>query len=433
MAQKFILLDQSSSSTVLQASSYEVQLAEPILLQPGSQVTISDAYVDTGLPAQGGFDIAQDIEVRMRFGYSMHLFDPTTRTTHPHYELCFLQGIDSALYTRVLEFTIPAGTYSPQALAELITTSVVTIPKDFVGVQDENTNAEWYPSTNFRVGNAVFFPSANDEGYAMSMSSGDNTAILQIPLTAENQQSFNFGTNQFAIEFSPDGSGKYAFTFLHRPCLSATTNQPCVLLRRSASNHFYVVSYVSNLLLYNLEPASFWQDMLGFDLNHMCLANRLDVNQNFTLDALLACSTRAYVGVDAFNLTKSPDWNTCVAQSNWPAAGGDPVTILAPQVQYVSAARPPAFNSVGYYLIDLQMLPASSNTIGSETLNATALVNKTFTSEDGFSFYVSSLVQVITSPILVASARVTILNATTREPSTGLGTRNSIIVKLNVT
>jgi len=77
------------------------------------------------------------------------------------------------------------------------------------------------------------------------------------------------------------------------------------------------------------------------------------------------------------------------------------------------------------------MLPARSNTLSEgQTLNASALVNKTFTSEEGFAFNVSSIVQVLSAPCLISSARVTILNASTRLPASGLGGRNSIIVKL---
>lgn len=428
--QKFILLDQGSATLLNTTASYEVQLAEPILLPAQAAVTISDCYIDSGLPAQGGFDIGSDIPVTMTFGYSSRLFDPTTRTPNPHMELCFLQSADT-LFTKSLQFTIPAGTYSPEGLAEFITRAVVTMPVQFTGVQDTVNNLWWYPGIDNPRGNAIWFPTDPLAGEIFSMASTDNTKMLQQPATSENNGPFNMGTNQFAISYSPDGSGRYAFTFLHRPCLSASNGQPCVFLQKSPSNHYYIIPSVSNLILYNLEPKSLWQDMLGFDLQTMCITNMLDSDGNFTLEAYTACTTMAYLGVDAFNLTKSPNWNTCVAEVNWPADPDHPETILAPQVKYVQASKPPAFNSVGYYLIDLQMLPIQQNTMATnQTLNAQSLVNKTFTSEEGFAFYTSSLVQTLSTPLLVSSARVTILNASTRQPATGLGSRNSVIVKV---
>lgn len=433
--EQFIVLDQLNSTYQSDnCAIYEVQLANPTVLPALSQVTISDAYIDTGLPSQGGFDIGQDIDVTMHFAYSMRLFDATTHTLNPHMELCFLHGAHT-LKVKTKSFTIPAGTYSPEGLAKFITDSTVRISRQFHGVQDLD-NFTWYQGGRLspHKGDAIFFPTDPMAGDVLSKSSGDNAQMLANPPISENPYApgLNMGTNQFALEYNPDGTGRYSFTFLHRPCLS-DTGQPCIFLQKDAGGYFFAITSVSNLILYNLEPASLWSDMLGFDLNQMCLINRLDGNANFNLESYLACTTRAYVGVDAYNLSSTsvpPGLNSCVSETNWPHDADHPVTILTPQVEYVTASRPPAFNSIGYYLIDLQLCPPSSNTLADqENLNASALVNKTFTSEEGFAFSVSSIVQTLTTPLLISSAKVTILNATTRLPATGLGSRNSIIIK----
>ena len=433
MAETFILLDQQNGAVTTSPGTYQVAFSEPLLLKQGAQLQVSDAYVDARQVAQGAFEFPADLQITIELAYSMYNFTVSDAPTWAT-ELAFLckahtASNPNALHTRQLHITIPAGVYSAVDLAQLITREASKIPDIFYGADFDFPRQEsWYkPPLFFQIPAAA--PDVEPNAHYASQ---DQAAIIG-PL-GDVMSGADVGTTQFALEFT---GTRFSFTGLHRPCLnnSAAGPEPCVYLRpyttiTGGPVHFNLIPYVSAVHLYDLRPASFWES-LGFTLSQCTIKPNLTEDANMSLQTFLRTTTRGFAGIDALPLSRGPNWNDMTGQANWPTAGGNCETILTTQVQTVDAAFPPQYDSDGFFLLDVRLLPARANTItSSASLNTSALVSRVLTSQEGYAFSVSSIQQLCTSDCLVGGAQVTILSAATRQPYTGLGVRNSVILKL---
>lgn len=434
----FILLDQQNGGLTTNPGSFEVAFSEPILIKPGAQVLCSDAYIDARQSSQGAFEFPSPLNLTITLAYSMYDFSDAGAASAGT-QLRFLCVTPNAinpnrLFTLDLQINIPAGVYSAADLAELITREATKMPDNFYG---GDFNATYSFDTQLWYKSPLFFeiPDA-DPDVEPNVHRGGFDPTAMVDSVGNLMSETDAGTTQFALSFT---GSRFSFTALHRPCFTGANAAPCVFLKiyqpfkatpPPAAKSYNIIPYVSAVHLYDLQPAGFWQS-LGFNLNAMTIKPNLDANANINLETFLNTTTRGFVGIDALPLSIAPDWNKIDARANWPT--GNPVAILTTQTTSVDASFPPQYDSDGFFLLDVQLLPARANTITTgSSLNTSALVSRVLTSNEGYAFNVSAIALSNTSeqPILVSGAKVNILSASTRQPYTGLGSRNSVILKL---
>ncbi len=438
----FILLDQQNGGLTTGSGSFQVAFAESVLLEPNAQLIVSDAYIDARQSGQGAFEFPDPFTITITLAYSMYDFsvsNPPDFATSLRI-LCQAESspTPNALYTQDLNITIPAGVYSATDLAEFITRQATKLPDQFYGgdvtVADSGLLENLYKPP-------LFFPvpsaSPTSEPNAHRAGTYPGTMIDPVPFSGLMSDT-DTGTTQFSLSFT---GSRFSFTNLHRPCITEPGAQPCVYLKAfepfdpSPPPHptaFLTIPYVSAVHLYDLQPQSFWQS-LGFNTNAVTIRPNLTDTGNLTLQTFFATTTRGFIGIDALPLSKGPNYNNIISKANWPRPTDPPVAILTQQVSTVDASFPPQYDSDGFFLLDVQLLPARANTVTSGAcLNTCALVSRVLTSTEGYAFNVSSIALTNTSdqPLLISGAKVTVLNASSRQPYSGLGVRNSVILKM---
>lgn len=427
MTERYVLLDQQNGGLLVGQGTYQCMFSEPMTLPPKSQVVVDSAFIDARVSGQGAFEIVEDLLLEIDLAYSMYDFLPAN-ATHIKQMSILMSGNNIARQT--LQITIPAGVYGPTDLAAFISREAQRLSDDYQyeAAIPTATQQTWYKPPLFQ----SIGVSANPTFHS---TSGDaNAMISNNPNSLEN---VDYGTTQFALEW--DGS-IFSFTALHRPCFSGT-GAPCAFLRRvdrlGGISIFEIVPYVSCVHLFDLRPANFWTS-LGFDLSKVTISPNTFVDntglEQMSLETMLNTTTRAFVGISSLPLTTNADPNEVRPEHNWPNGDTYDTEILTNQVVTVDASGPPVFSTDGYFLLDVQLLPAASNMITSSltSLNAMALVSRVITSDEGFAFNVSSLTLIndSTEQLVVGSANVTILSASTLQPFSGLGIRNSVILKV---
>lgn len=439
--ERFILINQQEDAVVEQPGTFSVAFSEPFVINPGGEVTLSSAVLDTGQNSQGVFLFPDDLDLTLSLSYSAYDFNDPSPS---QYALFFsvIAGTTTPAYEDVT-ITIPAGSYSGTDLAELITRLLTDLPEWYQRMDTSDArNVYWSKLPIFFNSDLIaadmvncFVSNADQFVNADYLIRGDISGHLSDTM---------IGTSQMALQF--DGS-KFAWTALHRPC-RADNGDVCCFIRNfqpAGSPTYNIVPFVSAINLYDLKPASFWQDTLGFNLAEMTIKPNLveTINtfpvagMNISFETFQKTTTRGFIGISALTLadgnTPAGKYNSVTPDVNLPAAG-HVTAVLTNDIVAITATNFPQYTSSGFFLVDIQLLPAKPNciTTGQSSLNASATISRVLTSTDGFSFNVDAITQVNTStqPLVVSGARVRILNATTQQVYTDLGPRNSFMLKI---
>lgn len=239
------------------------------------------------------------------------------------------------------------------------------------------------------------------------------------------------GCSQFQLEYGYNNNSLFQFSYLHTPFYSG--GQEAIQLYACGYRYNNIFAYINTLtgiFFTKLEPASFWQDTLGFDLSKLIVTD----------SPTQVLSAPLQVGV---NITGNlVTYDALFDKSNAPRmydADNDHekaqvVDAVSTQSQAIVAGKPQQVNSSSFYLIELGGL-SDINMVNDTDLFRTicAIGSKEYNSQgiisiypDGSAFYTNNSPE----PLYLSSFRVRILDSITKQPTTTLGSKNSIFVEL---
>jgi hypothetical protein len=238
------------------------------------------------------------------------------------------------------------------------------------------------------------------------------------------------GASQFQLEYNNNQNALFQFTYLHTPYYS--NGDEAIMLQTCGykfNNIFRYMNTLTGVFFTKLEPASFWEGTLGFDLDTVVVTE----SPEYVLSAPLQVGvniTGNLVSYDAlFDKTNAPRM--------YPADDDRKALIVnavSTQTQPIVATKPQQAQSSSFYLIELGGL-SDINMINDTDLFRTicAIGSKEYNSQgiisiypDGSAFYTNNGFE----PIYLSSLRVRILDSITKQPTSSLGGKNSVFIQL---
>ena len=231
------------------------------------------------------------------------------------------------------------------------------------------------------------------------------------------------GTNQFSIEYNVNGSGKFQITAMHMsPYASDTDSDPCIaFLTTEGLAELFIEDTRSGIFFTGLSPPSFFQDILGFDLESILVKD----GTNGALSSSLIRSkniTSNYVGLDSII-------GSTRALATIPAnAYFYKTTITNPIIAPITYNSP----DCGYLLVEIQAIPSNYDTDDRTMSGIVQIASSNWDSSGFVTVYAdSSVVFVNTANELmsIGSINVRLLDPITKKPATLLGDKSTIFLE----
>ena len=255
----------------------------------------------------------------------------------------------------------------------------------------------------------------------------------------DDRKTYMMGASQFQLEYNYNNNSLFQFTYLHTPYYEGGNEAIDFWFSGYPFNNIFAfTNTVTGVFMNRLEPRDFWTNLLGFKYNDLVITN--NPLNNF-LTAPLRCGTNItgnFISNDAlFSKTLTPQ-----QQAPGTSGGGEAgayrsleVKTASNQTTAIVAIKTQGVTTSPFYLIEIGGL-SDVNMINDTNLFRTicAFGSKEYSNAgiisiypDGTSFYTNNGI----SDVILSSFRVRILDSISKQPSTNLGTRNTILLQLD--
>jgi hypothetical protein len=233
------------------------------------------------------------------------------------------------------------------------------------------------------------------------------------------------GTNQFALEYNINGSGKFQFTIMHTPPYPSDTDDDMSIrcLQYSTDPDLYFEDTRTGIFFTNLEPASFWNGILGFDLDTLIVVDGPEDSYKLSTPLQRGVNiTSMYLGLDSIIGSTRQMATVPAAPYYYKTTITNP--IISP-LTYQS-------QDAGYMLIEVSAIPTSYS---GEVKPLSGVVQIASTNWDSTGYITvyndSSLIftNTGTTPILMGSFRIRILSPLNYMPVNLLGPKSTIFLE----
>jgi hypothetical protein len=240
------------------------------------------------------------------------------------------------------------------------------------------------------------------------------------------------GATQMALEYNNNNNGLFQFTYLHTPFYHAG-NESIAIYGSARSNYFDSITSQSGVFFTQMEPRSFWEDILGFDVDAMTMVYDPsltgETNRNFTQPLKAGVNiTSNFLGNDI--LINKADFDNFF-----------PMRQLQRNVYYnestqtrpIKALKQIGIQSSNFYLVEiggLDLINMENDTqyfrticaVGSKEYSNLGVISLY---SNGMPFYTNN-----GDDFVLTNLRVRILDSLTKQPSTTLGEKNSIFIEV---
>jgi hypothetical protein len=232
------------------------------------------------------------------------------------------------------------------------------------------------------------------------------------------------GASQIDLQFDFNQSGRFSWEYLHTSWHDKDGNNSTAVAIYGVDGTFFQYQNVySGIFFTDLQPASFWQGTLGFDLSKILLT---DNTQTHILNKVLYFGeniTGDFIGFDdIYDKTKTAqaiEGNINILTSQTFDIIGDKLSniVISPFfiIQLIGLGNPNYATDDKTYQTIAHIGSKEYDNNGSITLFG-----------DGTNFYTNSGEQKI-----ISSLNVRILDGTTKQPTQILGQNNSIFIQIN--
>lgn len=231
------------------------------------------------------------------------------------------------------------------------------------------------------------------------------------------------GTNQFSIEYDVNGSGKFQISTMHlSPYASDTDADPCInFITTEGEAELFIEDVRSGIFFTDLEPKSFWQDILGFDLNTLIVVD----GDNGALKTPLQRGvniTSNYVGLDSIIGATRALATIPVGVYNYKTTLSN--SIIAP----ISYNSPDS----GYLLIEIKAIPTQYDSDDRTMSGIVQIASNNWDSSGFVTVYSDSSIIFVNNsnqPMSIGSINIRILDPATKQPHTLLGDKSTIFLE----
>lgn len=231
------------------------------------------------------------------------------------------------------------------------------------------------------------------------------------------------GTNQFSIEYDVNASGKFQISTMHlSPYPSDTDADPCInFIQTEELAELFIEDTRSGIFFTDLSPPTFWQDILGFDLNSLlvvdgplgALQTPLERGKNITsnfvgLDALIG-ATRALATIPVGTYSYK-------------------TTLTNPIIAPVSYNSPDS----GYLLVEIKAIPTQYDADDRTCSGIVQIASNNWDSSGFVTVYSDSSIVFnnnSTEQMSIGSINIRILDPVTKQPHTLLGDKSTIFLE----
>ena len=344
------------------------------------------------------------------------------------------------LFVQTAGTVVPPGRYDRETLAQIITegfTEVgLTTEKQLSGdpVFGANTTLQR------RVDSAKMNGTLQRKMPDISDASASDFRVVCTSLnsyTYDTNQPITIGAREFAIEYGKVGE-TYQITKMHQSVNSGLEGekqqeQIATFFTPAGGGQPFQYNEVltaTGIFIHDMNPQSFWRDQLGLydktvvptitDPSGTIYVNRHDIQDRFT-------SETAQIQAFSIENQRGTPAPTSTVYFN---------TTSLPTKSIIGDAPKTNEGTGTYYLIEITGLnTAQSNFINNETNRGfiSAIVSKQYDNNDSVTAFQDSAIPYVHRgvPVKIASARVRILDPTTKEVVTTLGDQNSIFLQIN--
>jgi len=405
-------------------SNWENQFSS-ITLEEGDEVSVKQVFIDTTNGNSSNIVLAEDVTIDAYFMYYRQNQNEADITFSPGWYATFLPCIAMGGTAPVLieegyhTFTIPKGTYTPQGIAEYISTRfslvdpplgepspLVSIANDFLkGTDGTGNNIRFYPFnlTTGAIDDSQYFYPTRSEWY---------------------------GASQVALSYNSDQNGIFQFDYLHTPFYNTTGDESVGLYKIQSSAHpktgeFIGVTRAGGVFIRDLQPRSFWEGVLGFDVDSIKTTNT-DFTLNFPAGKTFNdLTTNAVFSLDDVLNNAGGDPNLCPIAEFFKKSTAT-VPIKAP-LSYT-----PLTDSA-YFLIECSMNYNMKYQYDTANLsNINAIVSRQYDTNNYITGFGECSINYVHhgEPVLLSSTRIRILDPVNKQEATSLGEKSSIFLEV---
>ena len=471
------------------SSDFVSKLSKPITLNEGDVIQVRNSFLDTRLLSNQFINFDTDQNIIISFYYYTIFTGMSQVTQTENGSTITSETIDEAdclpyvvkdwdnnpIYSSI-SFTIPAGVYSCDNLATLISRNLqqvneipnLNIRDSAMGIPIGNNKLLETPLLN----TILTFEGNHDYSYQAMANPLDVSNIQCVPLVQNASliamgstgyrraqvcgyypgSGFNdingglIGAKEFSVQFNNENSGKFEFTYMHSPIVSGTNGDEVICIRQCVPTtepdqgfvHFNFFCSLGGIIFRGLEPVSFWQQ-LGFDVNSITF-NADSINEGLTYQQFLNSTTRNYMAYQqifantAFTIKDNDDKNetSIVLMADQKFDKPYNTWFTSDKTYPLLAVDPPisSSSSGGHYLLEIKEYD-SEYINNDKEYRIKGIIPTYYLSQDSFATSYEDTLSYVHKgePLQLTSLSIRILNPITKSAAE-LGDNNTIYLQV---
>jgi len=505
---KNIILESNCASSTVKNNSnsqWETNFNQDYQIEQGDYIMLKNVFINENQLQVGNITIDRDITLNFEFGYyvinGFQFYQNLNFDTHvqPNYRYYLLPNFtpdrptdtdmgdlvpfsvysdfkpyvlhseNAGVYELIkntISLDILAGVYSPNQIANYITSKLSTIPA--TNILQQNNSPNFFTGTNLMVNmmeapyvNCYFLPSYNfvtnmttlNKFQLREPTDPDQNAVTKTSVPVSLSPTYYLGTSQFSLDYNAENQ-TFQFSYFHTPLQDPVSGSIGIGIGRYYSfvtpdqfiSPLHVQTKQCGIFFTDLNSVykgtttktTFWQD-LGFNLNDLIV----DVSSGIDTDVILQKTTDTQLGINAIFGARSYNSSNLITQtSNYSNGAVSDYDLFVSEPLYVTntnnlpivGRNTYTSNTSGYYFINCELGGIGSViNDGNDNRNEIfGIISKYFTSNDFVNAYSdSSIVYVHNSskPALLSSVKISILD-NNKNLLTSLKPNSSIFLQL---
>lgn len=438
-------------------SDWRNTIANPLTVHQGDVLQIKNVFIDTNANASDNIVIPADIPLELKIGYYMvNSHTPSTdngkkyeHSASVDFETYIARNADAtqSIFTPVLNtwtYTLKKGTYTASEIA-MVLTKAMTELKFNHNVPDSNesmnTNNPFLINT-FNGSDDIHFykPSTTRAIY-----DAGNAPYFWFDVSLEGYARYWLGSQITALIWNKEGSGRFEI-IAHTPVIYE--GQEVVNIHRNEANTRYNMFNRRMGVYFNeMEPASFWQDILGFTDDMLVKftthadSHKYDLVDTNDLTKLGEKTTGGMISLTNCFLNPGvvgDDKDKILASiaSNWDLSdpsGKDNYTQTNGATYSISASKTydPQVDGA-YYLVSISNFNNKYSEDTQTRTDISAVVSRQYNTNNYITAYQQSGIdwENTGQPFLLSDVRISILDPKTKMPVEDLGSSSAVFLQL---
>ena len=416
-------------------AKWENVFQNPVEVGTGDVLELHTAILDTSNYNSSFIEIENDVDLDLEFGYYIINYTDTLRAMMNKDDQQISFEVDYEAYiargnapmatglsdhiTGTFTKTLKAGVYSPLLLAEELTRLMSEIPLEWPlpeSVEKSNPFMLW-----------------DDESYFYVRDDVDVNSTTQNYILLEGTESQDYGwmvgASQVGVVFNKNANAKFEIEYLHTPFMY--DNKPSISIKGLTVDGDFsrrICNAWAGVFFTKLEPKSFWEDILGFDVDSILYS--FDDNKKLShriIDEQGTKTTGGFVGVSNWIKPVTKGENTMKVSNEIIVAIGDIETkgIIAANEYEPSVGG-------GFYLLSCSNFVNDYREDEKKRIDIQGIISQQYV-QNNFTISLSDAgisYENLGDPFLLSRMQIEILEGNSKTPLTTLGSNSCVFFKL---